>query len=146
MRRKGFSLTELLVAVTIVGIAAGMSIPRIGKAINQTKIQRAAQALSVEVRQAFAISGRNRKPVKIRWNSSSLQLQVTDLTGTVTYRKAGLGNGSGYGLASSEVSVTPTTLIVFPNGLAADTLLIALTRQGYSRKIRVSRAGMVRLQ
>jgi len=142
----GFSLVEILVALTLVGIAAAMAIPRASKVINQTKVQRAAQALQVEVQQAFAIAGRNRAPVSIRWNAATTQLRVTDLTGNIVYRRLGIGTGGGYGLTSSEVTVAPTSLTVFPNGLAADTLVISLARTGYSRRIWVSRSGIVKAQ
>lgn len=142
----GFSLIELLVAVTIIGIAAGISIPKIAKIQNQTKVQRATQAMSQDVQQAFAIAGRNRAPVKLTWHSGTMQLRITNMAGSTVYRRTGLGDGGGYGFSSSEVSVTPSTLVVFPNGLAADTLVIQVTRSGYAKKVRVSKSGMVRLQ
>jgi type II secretion system protein H len=145
-RTRGFSLVEVLVVVTLIGIATALSLPKINKITNETKIQRAAQALQSEVQQAFAIAGRNRVPVRLVWSSSTMQLQVTNLAGTTVYRRAGLGAGAGYGLSSSEVTVTPATLVVFPSGLAQDSLVIALSRKGYTKTIRVSRAGMVRLK
>jgi hypothetical protein len=35
---------------------------------------------------------------------------------------------------------------VFPNGLAADTMYVRLSRNGFTKVLRVSRAGIVRLQ
>lgn len=143
-RRSGFSLVEMMVAITIIGIAAALSIPKISAITNETKVQRAAQALQNDVQQAFAIAGRNRSPVALRWVSGSMQLRITNLANTVVFRREGLGTSAGYGLSSSEVTVWPTTLTVFPNGLAADTMFIKLSRKGYTRTIRVSRSGMVR--
>jgi prepilin-type N-terminal cleavage/methylation domain-containing protein len=142
----GFSLIELLVVVTIVGIAAGLSLPKIAQIQNQSKVQRATRAASYDIQQAFAIAGRNRAPVKLTWSSSTMQLRVTNLAGSTVYRRTGFGTGGGYGFSSSEVSVTPSTLVVFPTGLAADTLVFQVTRTGYSKKVRVSKSGMVRLQ
>lgn len=141
----GFSLVEVLVAVTIIGIAAGLTVPKIARMSNQTKVHRAARAFRIEVEQAFAIAARNRAPVKITWSSSAMQLQVTNLAGSAVYRRLGIGAGA-YGLTSTEVSMTPATLVVFPNGLAADSLVINLTRSPYSRTVRVSRSGLVRQQ
>jgi prepilin-type N-terminal cleavage/methylation domain-containing protein len=142
----GFSLVEILVALTIVGIFAAMSIPRASRIMNQTKVQRAAQALQMEVQQAFAIAGRNRAPVILRWDAGTRQLRVTNLAGTTVYRRLGVGDGGGYVLTANEVSVVPTALTVFPNGLAADTLVIGVARSGYTRRIWVSRSGIVKLQ
>jgi prepilin-type N-terminal cleavage/methylation domain-containing protein len=143
---RGFTLIEIAVAMVLIGIAAALAIPRITTITNENKIQRATQALQLEVQQAFALAGRNRNPVKVQWNSGSMQLQITNLAGTIVYRRAGLGTGAGYGLTSKEVTVTPATLTVFPNGLAADSLVIALKRNGYAKTLRVSRSGMVRVQ
>ena len=142
----GFSLVEILVALTLVGIALALSLPRVRRLTNQTNVQRAAQALQVEVQQAFALAGRNRAPVTIRWDAGTMQLRITDLAGTTIYRRLGVGVGGGYGLTSSEVAMTPSTLTVFPNGLAADTLVIGVARSGYTRRLWVSRSGIVRLQ
>jgi prepilin-type N-terminal cleavage/methylation domain-containing protein len=142
----GFSLIEMLVVVTLIGVAAALSIPKVARIQNEAKIQRAAQALQMEVGQAFTIAARNRSPVTMRWNSGSMQLQLTNRTGSVVYRRLGLGTGGGYGLSSSDVSVVPSPFTIFPNGLAADTLVIELARNGYKRTVLVSRAGMVRLK
>jgi prepilin-type N-terminal cleavage/methylation domain-containing protein len=142
----GFSLVEMLVVVTLIGVASALSIPKIARIQNETKVQRAAQAIQIEVGQAFAIAARNRAPVIIQWQSSTMQLRITNRAGSVIYRRLGLGSGGGYGLSSSEVTVAPTAMTVFPSGLAADTLSVALTRSGYRKTVWVSRAGMVRLR
>ena len=71
-----------------------------------------------------------------------MQLRITDLGGSTIYRSLGVGTGGGYGLTSSHVTVSPTTLTVFPNGLAGDTLSIVIDRSGYSRRLWVSKSGM----
>jgi len=144
--RRGFSLIEVLLVLTLIGIAAAVSLPKVSRITSQNRIQRAAQALQLEVQQAYAISGRNRAPIRIAWNSTTLQVQTTNLAGTTIYRRLSLGAGGGYGLIASEISVVPTTLTVFPNGLANDTLVFSLSRNGYSRRIWVSKSGMVRVQ
>jgi prepilin-type N-terminal cleavage/methylation domain-containing protein len=142
--RAGFTLVEVLVAVGLVGIAMYLSLPKVSRLSSQSRVQGAAQMMQSEVQQAFAIAGRNRVPVQLTWNSSALQLQVTDLAGSVVYRRAGVGTGSGFGLNASNVTVTPTTLTVFPNGLANDSLVITVSRSGYAKTVRVARSGMIR--
>ena len=141
--RFGYSIVELVVALVIVGVVAALGLPKIRNITNQNRVLRGAQALQVEVQQAFALAGRNRAPVTVSWNSSVVELQVADRAGSTVYRRANL---RGYGLEGVDVSVTPAVLTVFPNGIAGDSLLIRVSKSGYSRVVRVSRAGMVRVQ
>jgi hypothetical protein len=110
---------------------------------NQNRVHRAAQGMQLEVQQAFAIAGRNRAPVTLRWNASKAELQLTNLSGALVYRRAAL---SGYGLLASEAVVSPTVFTVFPNGIAADSLVIRIARGEHARSIHVTRAGMVRVK
>jgi type II secretion system protein H len=144
--RRGFTLLELMVVVVIGGVIGAAALVKSGSIITQNKIQRAAQRLQTDVQQAYAIAARIRQPVILRWSSSSLEMQVTNRAQTTIYRRTPLGASSGMNLASSEITVYPTTLTVFPNGLAADTFFVRLSKSGFSRTVRVSRAGMVRLQ
>ena len=141
--RRGFSLVELLVVITIVVIAMATTIPRIGAVTSQTKVQRANQALQQDVQQAWAIAARNRAPIVIKFVSSSMELQITNLAGSTIYKRTGFGTGGGYGLTSTELKMAPSTITVFPNGLANDTVGFSVARSSYSRKFWVNKAGMV---
>jgi prepilin-type N-terminal cleavage/methylation domain-containing protein len=145
-RRRGFSLLELVVAATVASLLLGVSLVNVTKVISQNNVIRAAQKLQTDVQQAYAIAARNRKPVILRWSVSSLEMQVTDRTQTTIYRRSGVGVAAGLGLKSTDVTVYPTTLTVFPNGMAADTLYVRLSKNGFTRILRMSKAGIVRLQ
>jgi prepilin-type N-terminal cleavage/methylation domain-containing protein len=140
---RGFSLIELLVVITIVGVAMATTIPRIGAVTNQTKVQRANQALQQDVQQAWAIAGRNRAPIVLKFVSSSMQLQITNLTGTTIYKRTSYGTDGSYGFTSTELKMAPTTITIFPNGLANDTVGFTVARSNYSRRFWVNKAGMV---
>ena len=137
---------EVLVALTIVGVGVALAIPRVSRVMTQTRVQRAAQAMQVELQQAFAIAARNRAPTQIRWDGSSTQLRITNLGATRVYRRLGVGAGGGYGLESSDVTVNPAILTVFPGGLAADTLTIRVSKSGYSRNLWMSKSGIVKFK
>lgn len=119
------------------------TIPRIGAVTNQTKVQRANQALQQDVQQAWAIAARNRAPTKMTFNRTSMQLQVTNLAGTTIYKRTSYGTGGQYGLTSSELIVAPLSVTVFPNGLANDTVGFSIARSNVTRKFWVSKSGMV---
>ena len=141
--RAGFSLVEVIVALTIVGILAAITLPKMTTIGNQNRVLRAAQALQMEAQQAFAVAGRNRSPVTLRWNSGSAELRLTNLDGSVIYRRRAV---TGSGLTASEVSMSPSVFTVFPNGLAKDSLIITVARSPYSRANHISRAGLVRIK
>jgi prepilin-type N-terminal cleavage/methylation domain-containing protein len=144
--RHAFTLLELIVVIFIVGAVGALALPKMSNMILQNRVIRAAQMLQTDVQQAFAIAGRNRQPVRLTWTSSKMQFTVTDRGATKTYRTTGLGDGSGFGFASSDITVSKSSLQIYPNGLAEDTLYIKVAKSGYTRIIRVSRAGLVRLQ
>lgn len=144
--RRGFTLIELLVVIFMIGAMGALVVPRMSKMVVQARVQRAAQALQTDVQQAFAIAGRNRYPIKLTWNSSAVRLQVTSRDGSTVYRETGLGTNSGYGLTASDVTVSPATLQIFPNGLADAAMVITLSKEGTTRTLNVSRSGIVRLQ
>lgn len=127
----------------IVGVAMATTLPRIGAVTNQTKVQRANQALQQDVQQAWAIAARNRAPVVLKLVTSSMQLQITSLNGSTIYKRTGYGTGGQYGFTSTELRMAPTTITVFPNGLANDTVGFSIARSSYSRKFWVNKAGMV---
>lgn len=133
----------MLVAIVIVGVAMAVTLPKVGAVTNQTKVQRANQALQQDVQQAWAIAARNRAPIKLTLNAASMQLQITNLAGTTIYKRTGYGSGGGYGLTRSELTMSPSTITIFPNGLANDTVSFAVVRDSYTRRFWVSKSGMV---
>ena len=142
-KRRGFSLVELLVVIMIVAVAMATTIPRVGAVTNQTKVQRANQALQQDVQQAWALAARNRAPIVLKLVTSSMQLQITNLAGTTIYKRTSYGTEGAYGLTSAELLMAPTSITVFPNGLANDTVGFTVVRSNYSRKFWVNKAGMV---
>jgi prepilin-type N-terminal cleavage/methylation domain-containing protein len=140
--RAGFSILELMVVMLIGGVMAKMSIGRIHDLMSQQRVFHAATAVQNDLEAAFQIAGRNRQPVRISWNASVQQLSITDRAGWTSYRKTNLGRQA-YGFASNAVTVSASPVEVYPNGLAADTLLITLSSNGFTKKLRMSRAGLV---
>jgi prepilin-type N-terminal cleavage/methylation domain-containing protein len=143
--RRAFTVLEMVVTLMIVGVTMAVSIPKISAIQTQNKVHRAANVLQQEVQQAFAIAGRNRQPTKFLWKSDSLQVRITNRLETTVYRKTGMGKGT-FNFVATELTIYPTTLTVFPNGMASDTLYMKVTKGAYSRTVRVSKSGMTRLQ
>lgn len=144
LSRRGFSLLELLVVVTIAGVVTGLSMSRFSNYLAHERVAKAAVGIATDVNTAFAIPGRIRRPVRIRVDTSAMSLVVTDRAQSTTYRKTPFG--SRYNLKSSNVSYYPSVLEVYPNGFASDTMLITLTSNGYTQRVRVTKGGTVQVK
>jgi prepilin-type N-terminal cleavage/methylation domain-containing protein len=140
--RRAFSMIELLIVISMIGLIAVMAMGRTTNMVAGWRVSRAAQAYGEELQAAFAIVGRDRKPVRIAFNDTTMELQITNRAGTLKYR---FGPKSEYKL--DKVNITPSTNIleVFPPGLAADSLSIVISRNGKFRRIRMLRGGLVQI-
>lgn len=143
--RRGFSLIELFVVLTILGVVAGLSMGRFSNYLAHERVAKAAVGIANDINTAFAIPGRIRRPVRIRVDTTAMTLLVTDRAQTTTYRSTPFG--SRYNLRGTNVSYYPSTVLeVYPNGFASDTMLITLTSNGFTKLVRVTKGGTVRVQ
>ena len=143
--RRAFSMLELLVVISMIGVMSMMAFGRTTSMLAGWRVSRAAQAYGEELQSAFAIVGRDRKPVRITFVQSSMELKITNRAGTVTYRRRGFGPGTEYKLEAANITPSTTTLEVFPPGLAADSLSIVISRNGKFRRVRMLRGGLVQI-
>lgn len=142
--RAGFTVLELVVVMFVAVLVTGMSMGKLHDISNQQKVIRAASVLRTSTEAAFALATRNRKPIRMTWDASTMQFQVTDRAGTTVFRRIVL-NSPAYNLPSGSVTVSASPVEVFPDGLASDTLTIVVNANSVVDTIRVSRAGMVRV-
>lgn len=138
-------MVESMLVLTVLGIVTSVSLGRLHQLLAEQRVARAATTIQGDVEAAFAIAGRNRRPIRIAWNASKMQLDVTDRSGTVSYRTLSLKSDA-YALEPGSVTVSLTPLEIYPNGLAADTLLVSITGYKTNKRVRVSRAGLVQVQ
>jgi prepilin-type N-terminal cleavage/methylation domain-containing protein len=142
--RRGFTLLEVLVVIVIVGVVTGLSMSRFSKYLAHERVAKAAVGIANDISTAFAIPGRIRRPVRIRVDTSAMALMVTDRAQSTTYRQTAFG--SRYNLTGTSVTYYPSTALeVYPNGIASDTMLITLSSNGYTRRVRVSKGGTVQV-
>lgn len=147
--RKGFSLMEMLIVVILIGIVMSVAGVRVSGMMTQQRVIRAASTIQTQMETAFAMAGRNREPMKLTFSTSasSIMLKTTNRAGTVTYGTP--VNLKTLGLINGNVTASSSTIEVFPNGFASDTLSIKVlvTRGGatYQRIVRMSRAGLIKV-
>ena len=143
--RRGFSMLELLTVFVIAGVISGLSIGKLGAYMMQQRVVKASAAITNDLQQAFALAGRTRRPVRIVFDTTTMQMSITDRAQTTVMRQVGLG--AAYGLTSKNIVYYPSApLEIYPNGLASDTMAIRIQSSGTSRYVWVSRAGMVQVK
>lgn len=143
-RRHGFTMIEIAVVLTVLGLVAAISLGRIMQAVTDWRVARAAQAFAEELQSGFALVGRNRKPVTFTYDTSRMELRLVDRAGT-TYRIQSFGPSSEYHLTPQDVTLSRPSVEVYPPGLAADSLSFSITKPGKSRRVRMLRGGLVQI-
>jgi Tfp pilus assembly protein FimT len=138
-------MIELLVVLMLGGVMATLSIGKVHTLMTQQRVVHAATAIQNDLEAAFQIAGRNRKPVQIVWDSTAQQFSVKDRSGSMYYRKINLSQQA-YGFGSGAVTASQLRTTVFPNGLAESDLLITISSNGVTKRLHMSRAGLVNIQ
>jgi len=142
--RRGFSMIEVMLVLSMLGIIATVSLGKLHDIIVQQRVLKAASAVQNTVENAFAIATRNRRPIRITWDAVSMQLSVTDRAGTTKFRSLPLGSDA-YSLPAGSVTLSINPVEVYPNGLATDSFSVAVTAPKTSKRVWVSRAGLVKV-
>jgi prepilin-type N-terminal cleavage/methylation domain-containing protein len=146
--RRAFTLMEVLVVVILVGIVMATAAPRVTTIRTQQRVIRAASVVQTDMELAYAIATRNRAPITLTWSSSAsaMQLKVTSRDGATTYRTTDFKQ---LGLSNGDVTVSSSAVTVFPSGFASDTLSmtfsVTVDGKNYKRRVRMSRAGLVKV-
>ena len=141
--RRGFSLVEMMVTVSMLAIMVGMSAPHVSKDISHGRVNSAARVVAGDLENALSLAGRQRRPVRVVVDGSAKEIRLVDrVTGTMISRRA-LGAASDFKLYS--VSGAPATVELLPHGVATATTIVTLSAGGYSRRVTMTRGGHVRV-
>jgi prepilin-type N-terminal cleavage/methylation domain-containing protein len=143
--RRGFTLIEALVVVSILGVMATFAVPAVERTLLSNKADRAAAIVVTDVQNAMGIAARQRKPVRISFGVSPYRMNVRDrVTNALMYRRY-YGQGvSPYGV--TYLAATQNPFFVFPNGIVNGAVTITLRVGPHERRISVSRVGQIRVQ
>jgi prepilin-type N-terminal cleavage/methylation domain-containing protein len=143
-RWSGYTAVEVVLVLSIIGIASAMAFPKVRTTVNQNKARRGATVIGSMIEYAFAVAQRTDQPVTITYSSSTGVMTVTDRTSGTVMRRLALKSGSEW--AYQSVTFSPTAgITVFPMGLASAALSVTVGSGGYTKTISASRAGVVRI-
>ena len=143
-RRCGFTMIEVLVVITLIGIVLLMAMPAVGRSIAMTRVQRASAVMATDLKTAFAISAQQRRPVRVSIDETERVFRIQNRRADTTFLETRYDGTSE--VALRELSATPTVLLIFPGGLAAGGISVTMeTTPGNRRQITANRAGQVRI-
>jgi type II secretion system protein H len=138
----GFSMLEMLVVLMIIGVLAGIVVPKISRSIRHERVNRASQVLVQDLQNGFAIAGRQRAPVRLTFYPSTKTYVFTDrATGTVLQTRV-MATGADFSLTS--LTSTFNTVDILPNGIGSTAFTVTLANGDYSRTVTASTAGFIR--
>jgi Tfp pilus assembly protein FimT len=137
-------MVELALTFTIIAIMAGMMIPKFGRIMEATRVNRSAAIVAADLEAAFTLSARYRKPMRLSCNCGSATYTVADLTGGTVRLRRTLGEDSDLGSTTLTFSATPVD--IYPSGVSTGALTVGISSGASSKTISVTTAGFVRIQ
>ena len=139
----GLTVLELVIVLTVIGLLVALSLPRAGTAIEHARVNRAALVVAVDLRLAYSLAQRRRRPVRVASSDSLKAYRFTDdRLGTEYYRRV-LGPGTAFRLSGLEFD--PPAVVIAPMGVASSALKVSVTAGGYTRVVTMMRSGIVRV-
>lgn len=145
--RAGFTVIEVMIVVVIIGVLAVVGVPKMARTMEASTAKSAASVVAADVEAAFATAARARRPVALHCDCSDRIYQVTDFddedTRPVRLRRV-LNGGSG--MAVSSIRFVPDDITIQPNGLANSGLVVTISVGSSTKRVVVSRTGLVRIQ
>jgi type II secretory pathway pseudopilin PulG len=140
--RLGLTAVELALSLAVVGLLTAITMPRMGRILQHMRVNRATATVAADLEQAFSTAARMRKPLRVTFNTVTLTYTLADRTGG-TVRLTRLLTAPDYQLQSLAATTNPVD--VFPGGVAAATDTVTIGSGGYTRRIVMTSAGLVRI-
>jgi prepilin-type N-terminal cleavage/methylation domain-containing protein len=141
-RTAGFTIIEIMIVVLIVGVTVVLVAPSISRSTGKARVKRAASILAGDMELAFSTAARQRKPVRVVFNSGTLSYTIQDRATSTVLVSRDFGTTSELPLTSFTASLP--TLDIYPNGIASGPDTLSLTLGAHSRKVIVTRIGIIR--
>lgn len=128
----------LVIVLTVLGSLA----PVARRQINHARINRASGVVAADFYLAQSLAAKARSPVKVVFDATAKTAFIQLPNDSVLQRRY-YGPESEFKLVS--LSASPSQVLVLPNGMTNGSVTVTLTDGEYTRQVRMSRAGQIRV-
>jgi prepilin-type N-terminal cleavage/methylation domain-containing protein len=141
--RQGFTMVELALTLTLIAILTAMMVPKIGRIMQATRINREIAIVVQDLEQAFTIAARYRKPMRLSCTCGTQTYTIADRTGGTVRLSRRLGADADLGTLTLTFSTSPVD--IFPSGVATAPDTVRITSGTSTRAVVLTTAGQVRI-
>lgn len=143
-RRSGFSIIEAVMVLLIVVVVVGALTPAVVRQITHARVNRAANVVAADFFLCQALAGRQHSPVTLALDSVAMTSTITNPfpTSTTLFTRH-FGKDSEFKLSVLRSSVAGVQIL--PNGMVNASVTITIGDGSYTRQVRMTRAGQVRV-
>jgi prepilin-type N-terminal cleavage/methylation domain-containing protein len=141
--RQGFTMIELALTLTLIAIMTAMMVPKIGRIMQATRINREIAIVVQDLEQAFTIAARYRKPMRLSCACGTQTYTIADRTGGTVRLSRKLGADADLGTLTLTFSADPVD--IFPSGVATAPDTVRITSGTSTRAVVLTTAGQVRI-
>lgn len=139
-------MIELALTFTIIAILTAMMIPKIGRVMQATRVNRVSAIVAADLEQSFTLAGRYRRPMRISCTCGTGTYTVADRTGGTVRLSRTLVGDSDLGNMTLAFELPVAGIVdVFPSGVSTTLLQVRITSGASTRAVTLSTAGHVRI-
>jgi prepilin-type N-terminal cleavage/methylation domain-containing protein len=141
--QQGFTMIEMALTFVVIGIMAAMMVPKIGRVMQATRLNREIAIVAADMEQVFTLAARYRKPMRLSCTCNTQTYTVADRTGGTVRLSRKLGADADLGTLTLTFSADPVD--IFPSGVATAPDTVRITSGISTRAVVMTTAGQVRI-
>ena len=137
--RLGYTLVEMAVVMVVASLLMLIAQQQVGPMIQRSQVDRATATVAADLETAFSMAARQRRPLRISCCTAAGYTFADRSDGTVRLRRS----LADYSVTSLAFTATPVD--IFPSGVASSADTVTIGAAGYTRRIVMTSAGLVRI-
>jgi prepilin-type N-terminal cleavage/methylation domain-containing protein len=141
--RQGFTMVEMALTLCVIGIMTAMMVPKIGRIMQATRLNREIALVAADMEQAFTLAARYRKPMRLSCTCGTQTYTIADRTGGTVRLSRKMGADADLGTLTLTFSASPVD--IFPSGVATAPDTVRITSGISTRAVVMTTAGQVRI-